>query len=290
MGKDSLTRFIFENIAVRGMIIQLDHSWKQLQSRKSYPQAVRNILGEFAAANALLAATLKFDGLLTIQIRGNGPINLIVSECTSQRQIRGLAKHDATIPHGDLHTLFGDGQLTITVDNARANERYQGIVELEGNKISHALENYLLRSEQLDTKLILAVDENRACGLLVQRLPCADKVTEDDWFRITQLADTLQDQELFSLDAQDIIYRLYNEDTIRLLGEDHYQFQCSCNRTRVANMLVTLGIDEIRSIIEEQGAISIDCEFCNQHYKFDAVDAEQLFATDIHHSPPPTKH
>jgi len=288
MAKDTLTRFIFEHIPVRGMIVQLNESWKQLQSRKTYPDIVRDVLGEFAAANSLLASTLKFDGLLTMQIRGNGPINLLIMECSSQKQIRGLAKHSETLPSGNLHTLFGDSQLAITIDS-KSRERYQGIVELEGDKISVALENYLIRSEQLETRLFLAVDENNACGLLVQKMPGDTDLVADDWFRITQLAETIKDQELFSLSAQEIIHRLFNEDDVRLLSEEQYQFQCSCTRERVGNMLISLGIDEIHNIIAEQEKVAIDCEFCNQHYEFDAVDAEELFAADIHHPAPKTK-
>jgi len=289
MAKDTLTRFIFENTPARGMIVQLNDSWKQLQSRKAYPEIINKILGEFAAANSLLAATLKFDGLLTMQIRGSGPVSLLIMECTSQQHIRGLAKYNEPVQSGDLRELFGDGQLAITIDNSHSRERYQGIVELEGEKISHALENYLLRSEQLDTRLFLAVDKNNACGLLVQKLPEDSNSTADDWNRITQLAATIKDNELFDLTAQEIIHRLFNEDDVRLLGEEQYQFLCSCTRERVGNMLISLGIDEIHSIIEEQGKISIDCEFCNQHYEFDAVDAEELFAADIQHPAPRTK-
>ena len=289
MAKDTLTRFIFDNIPARGMIIQLNNSWKQLQSRKTHPEIINKILGEFAAANSLLAATLKFDGLLTMQIRGSGPVSLLIMECTSQQHIRGVAKYDESVHSGNLRELFGDGQLAITIDNSKSQERYQGIVELEGEKISHALENYLLRSEQLDTRLFLAVDENNACGLLIQKLPGNSNLVTDDWNRLTQLAATIKDNELFDLTAQEIIHRLFNEDDVRILGEEQYQFQCSCTRERVGNMLVSLGIDEIHSIIEEQEKIAIDCEFCNQHYEFDAVDAEELFAADIQHPAPRTK-
>ena len=290
MSKDKLTRFIFEHIPVRGMIIQLNQSWQKLQSRKAYPEAVRDVLGEFSAANALLAATLKFDGLLTMQIRGDGPINLLIMECSSQQQIRGIAKYNEAVPtSGNLHDLFGNGQLAITIDS-RTRERYQGIVELEGNQISSALENYLIRSEQLETRLFLAVDQDNACGLLVQKMPDdSNNLNQDDWNRITQLAGTIKDEELFSLDSQEIIHRLFNEDNVRLLSQEHYQFNCSCTRERVGNMLVSLGADEIHSIIREQGKIAIDCEFCSQHYEFDAVDAEELFAADIHHPAPKTK-
>jgi len=289
MSQDILHRFIFENIAARGMIVQLDKSWQRLQEQKDYPEVIRNLLGEFIAANALLAATLKFEGALTMQIRGNGPVSLMLMECTSEQHLRGLAKYDDTIQAGSLKQMFGDGQLALTIDNDKTGERYQGIVELSGDKISHALENYLMQSEQLDTRLFLATNNNKACGILIQKLPGQTDDNPDDWHRIIQLAETIKDQELFNLEAAEIIHRLFNEDDVRLLDSEHYLFRCTCTRERVANMLISLGHQEIKDILEEMGKIEIDCEFCNQHYDFDAVDAEELFATDIHHSAPKTK-
>lgn len=290
MSQDILHRFIFENIAARGMIVQLNKSWERLQERKSYPAVIRNILGEFTAANALLAATLKFTGSLSMQIRGNGPVSLMVMECTSDQHLRGLAKFDENVQQSSLRDLFGDGQLALTIDNDKTGERYQGIVELTGDKISHALEKYLMQSEQLETRLFLATNNEKACGLLIQKLPGEPDANSDDWNRIIQLAETIKDEELFELEASEIIHRLFNEDDVRLLESDFYQFRCTCTRERVSNMLISLGREEVKSILDEMGKIEIHCEFCNQHYEFDAVDAEELFATDIHHPTPRTRH
>lgn len=287
--KDVLTRFIFENTPVRGTIIQLDDVWQTLLNIKEYPKIVQTQLGEFLAANALLASTLKLNGALIMQIQGNGPINFMVMECTSDKQLRGMAQFKEPVEGKLLQDLFGDGQLVITIDNNKSNERYQSIVALEGEQISHALEKYLEQSEQLNTCIILATNSHHACGLLVQRLPGEKLENEDDWNRISQLAATIKAEELTSLEPEEIIHRLYNEDDVRVLDSDSYTFQCTCSRERVSNMLITLGPDEVNSIIEEQGAIEIDCEFCNQHYSFDSIDAHELFATDIHHSPPETK-
>lgn len=290
MHKDILTRFIFENLPIRGLVVQLNATWTELKQRKEYPPAVENVLGEFAAANILLASSLKLEGSMTMQIQSDGPINLMVMQCNDKHEIRGLAHHAETIPEGDLETLFGSGQLAITIDNKQSAERYQGIVGLEGKQLSQALENYLLQSEQLPTKLLLATDATHATGILIQRLPGETLENEDDWDRVVQLTDTLKDQELFGLDAKVILHRLFNEDDIRLLDAEYCQFKCTCSRIRVGNMLVSLGKPEIDDILAEQGSIEIDCEFCNQHYHFDKIDAEALFASDIPQHTSSTKH
>jgi len=299
--KDALTRFIFENAPVRGTIIQLDKTWKTLLQRKNYPEVVQTQLGEFIAANTLLASTLKLNGALVMQIQGNGPINFMVMECTSEKHLRGMAQYKDTIKNIKpcteneqllLSDLFGNGQLVITVDNKtnkQSNERYQSIVELKGEKISHALESYLTQSEQLETRIFLATNAAHACGLLVQKLPGQTTENDDDWNRISQLAATIKSEELTSLEPEEILHRLFNEDDVRILDTDSYTFQCTCSRARVSSMLTSLGKEEIDSIIEEQGVIEIDCEFCSQHYSFDSVDAKELFATDIHHSAPKAK-
>ncbi len=291
--KDTLTRFIFDNAAVRGTIIQLDEAWKVLLQRKDYPKIVQTQLGEFIAANALLASTLKFDGALVMQIQGNGPIHFMVMECTSDKHLRGMAQYKDTIhnqnENSSLQDLFGNGNLVITVDNAKTRERYQSIVNLDGNKISHALESYLTQSEQLETCLILAINHAHACGMLVQKLPNETASSEDDWNRISRLVATLKDEELTSLEPEEILHRLFHEDDVRILSTDRYTFQCTCSRERVSNMLISLGQEEVDNIMAEQGAININCEFCSQHYHFDTVDAKELFATNIHHKAPQTK-
>jgi len=288
--KDTLHHFIFENIPIRGILVQLNDTWKSLQGRKNYPDPIRFYLGEFIAANALLAATLKLEGSLIMQIQGDGPVNLMVMECTSDRHLRGLAKYKEPINSHTLQDLFGDGRLTMTIDNKKTGERYQSIVELTGDSIKVALEEHLQKSEQLDTVLFLATDQENACGLLLQKLPGEFDADEDNWNRATQIAATIRNDELFSLSAEEIIHRLFNEDDVRLLDSENYFFKCSCSRERVASMLVTLGQEEVHDILKEQGNIDIDCEFCNEHYQFDEVDAKELFATNFHHPTSKTKH
>lgn len=291
MPKDVLTRFIFEDLPIRGIIVQLNKTWTTLKARKDYPETVSQVLGEFAAANILLASSLKLQGSVTMQIQSNGPINLMVMQCNHKHELRGLAHHQTQVPKGNLQTLFGTGQLAITIDNKSSPERYQGIVELQGDNISHALENYLQRSEQLPTRLMLATDTQHATGILIQRLPGETLENTDDWERIIRLTETLKAGELFSPDAQTILHRLFNEDNIRLLEAESCRFHCSCSRERVGNMLISLGKPEVEDILAEQGSIEIDCEFCNQHYHFDAIDAEALFASEPpRHGTSPTRH
>lgn len=271
-------------------MVQLNETWKSLQGRKNYPDPIQRYLGEFVAANALLAATLKLEGSLIMQIQGDGPVHLMVMECSSENHLRGLAKFKEPITCDSLQDLFGDGRLALTIDNKKSGERYQSIVSLEGNSIKLALEGHLKQSEQLETVLFLATNEENACGLLLQKLPGEFDANHDDWNRITQLAATIKNEELFELSAEEIIHRLFNEDDVRLLDSENYQFNCTCSRERVASMLITLGEEEVQDILKEQGSIDIDCEFCNEHYSFDEVDSKELFATNFIHPTSKTQH
>lgn len=265
---------------MRGGLVQLESSWHAICERHEYPAAIRNTVGEFAAAAVLLSATLKFDGSLVIQAQGSGPLSLLVVECNSQRVIRATAKWGNVPESTSLRSLLGDGQLVITIDPGANMERYQGIVELVGDSVADALENYLRQSEQLKTRLWLAADESRAAGLLIQKLP-GKEPSDDAWETAEQLGATVTADELLALPPDQLVYRLFHAEQVRLFDGEPIRFGCSCSRERVVNALRTLGYDEIRSIIREQGEVSVDCEFCGEHYRFDAVDAEQLFAATI---------
>jgi len=288
--KDLIQHFLFENLPVRGVIVHLEDTWLSLQGKKNYPDIICKSLGEFAAANALLASTLKFDGSLIMQIMGNGLINLLVMECTNNFDIRGLAKYESESNKIDTQHLFGDGKLVLTINNDSNNSRYQSIIELHGDNVSLALEQYLTQSEQLETCLILATNNLKACGILLQKLPNETEHPTDDWNRLSHLVATIKDEELFNLNNQEIIHRLFSEDDIRLLEAKTCQFNCTCSRKRVADMLITLGKEEVNEIIEATGTIDIDCEYCNQHYSFDSVDVLELFATNLQPPSSKTKH
>lgn len=274
--KDVLHRFLFENAPVRGELVHLDATWQAVLERSDYPQEVRVILGEMMAAAALLAATIKFKGSITMQAQGDGPISLMVVECSSHGTLRGMAHWDEEVPAGGIGDKLGDGRLVITIDPGEGGERYQGIVALEGETLTDALDHYLARSEQLSTQLWLAADGDRAAGLLLQQLP-RESEDSDAWNRFVTLASTLTDEELLRLQGRDVIRRLFHEEDLRLFEPQAMSFRCSCTRERVANALRGLGRDEVMDIVRTEGEVEVHCEFCNQRYGFDAVDAEQLF-------------
>ena len=247
------------------------------------------MLGEALAAVALLAATIKFDGSLILQVQGDGPLSLVVAQASGQRTLRGLAQWRAEVPAGGLAEKFGSGRIVITIDPGEGKERYQGVVGLTGERLADALATYFELSEQLPTRLWLAADARAAAGILLQSLPGEER-DPDAWNRAVMLADTLQSEELVSLEAEQVLHRLYHEEDVRLFEREPVSFRCSCSRERVENMLRTLGVDEARDIVREQGAIDVHCEFCNAHYHFDAVDVEHLFAATDQPTVPSTKH
>ena len=287
---DNLQRFIFENAPIRGEIVHLDATWQAVLERRQYPPRVREVLGELMAAAALLTSTLKFDGRLIMQIQGKGPVSLLVVECTSDRTMRAIAQWQGEIPDAPLAALVGDGRLAVTIDPLKGKERYQAIVALEGLTVAEAFENYFARSEQLATRLWLASDPQQAAGMLLQRLPDAEPSDDDAWVRAVHLGSTITREELLALPVREIVHRLYHEEDIRLFSRTPVSFRCSCSRERVEAVLRMLGRDEIHSILDEQGSVSVDCEFCGSRYEFDRIDAEQLFAA-LHSAPAtPTRH
>lgn len=278
---DTLRRFIFETLPVQGRHVHLDASWRAALERQDYPAPVRGLLGEAMAAAALLSATLKFDGNITLQIQGSGPVHLLVVQCTSELNLRGLARWNGELTPLSFRELIGDGRLVMTIEQHGKAERYQSIVPLEGETLSASLESYFARSEQLATRLWLTAGDASASGFLLQMLP--DKQGDSDaWQHVTVLSDTLKQAELTGLSAQEILHRLYNEDDVRLFDGAPVAFRCQCSRERIEDTLRGLGHDEVQSILKEQGRIDVDCEFCGRRYSFDAVDAESLFSGPFH--------
>lgn len=288
--RDSLQRFVFEHAAVRGEMVHLDATWRAVLERRDYPPVLRDMLGELMAAAALLSATLKFSGSLLLQIQGDGPVKLLVVECNSDLSMRAMAHWEGELTPATLPQLVGAGRFAIIIDPKQGRQSYQGIVELEGDSVAAVLENYMRRSEQLDTRLWLAADEQQAAGMLLQKLPEERGSDPDAWPRALHLAGTVKRRELLNLSAGEVIRRLFHEEDIRLFEGAPLHFHCSCSRERVANMMLMLGYDEVRSILDEYGTMDVDCEFCNRHYTFDAVDAEQVFAAEAVVPPGGTRH
>jgi molecular chaperone Hsp33 len=296
--KDTLQRFIFENAAVRGELVEISNAWQEIQARHDYPEAVRTVLGEMVASAALLSANLKFNGSIVMQIHGDGLVQLMVVECDAALRVRATAKlaPGAVVPDGatiaQLFNAQGKGRFVITLDpqdKMPGQQPYQGIVPLVGDDMATVIENYMLRSEQMDTRLWLAADDQVARGLLLQKLPRnsaaegqVKQATEEEdietWNRAVSLASTLKRDEMLSTDIATLMRRLFWEETLRVFDPAHPQFHCTCTRERVGEMLKMLGQAEVDSALADLGQLSINCDFCGKHYGFDKVDCAQLFA------------
>ena len=319
---DELHKFLFEGLPVRGMLVRLTDSWREVLRRREgsepFATPVRQLLGEIAAAGVLMQANIKFNGAVILQIMGDGPVKLAVAEVQPDLAFRTTAKVVGDVPATDnghlplevLVNVGGKGRCAITLDpkdRLPGQQPYQGVVPLHGDQreplqaLSQVLEHYMLQSEQLDTKLILAADDDIAAGLLIQRLPVqgegnlGGRGNEDEiglsehYNRIAHLASTLTREELLSLDVDTILRRLFWEEDVRrfepLAGLTAPRFACTCSRERVAGMLRNLGREEIDSIIAEQGQVDIGCDFCGLHYHFDPVDVGEVFTDDADHAP-----
>ncbi len=276
---DQLQRFLFEDTPVRGEFVRLAATWQAVLEHHHYPPPLRTLLGELMAAGALLAATLKFDGLLSLQLQGNGPVKLIVVECTREHTMRATAKWQGGIADGGLRDLLGEGRFVVNLMPGSGQPGYQGVVGLEGDTVAAALEHYMATSEQIPTRLWLASDEQHAAGLLLQKLPEQAGRDGDAWPRAGHLAATVTAQELLQLDARRLLHRLFHEEDLRVFDAKPVSFRCSCTRERVIDMLRMLGRDEVRAVIAERGEVEVHCEFCNRRYAFDAVDSGQIFTS-----------
>jgi len=314
-----LRKFLFEGLPVRGMVVRLTDSWQDLLKRRAqaesgeYPEPVRSLLGEMAAAAVLMQSNIKFNGALILQVQGDGPVRLAVAEVQSDLSFRATATVQDRVPEGArLEALFnvhGQGRCAITLDprgRLPRQQPYQGVVPLHGDhreplqNVSEVLEHYMLQSEQLDTRLVLAANDHIAAGLLIQRLPVGGQNNlsgsnwksdeeaigqSEDFNRIAHLVATLSREELLSLDIDTILRRLFWEEAVRHFEPLRPKFACRCSRQRVRRMLSGLGHEESLSILQERGQVDIACEFCGARYTFDAVDIEQLFTPDSNQPP-----
>ncbi|HAT3917211.1 TPA: Hsp33 family molecular chaperone HslO [Kluyvera ascorbata] len=276
---DQLHRYLFENYAVRGELVTVSETLEQILAGHSYPQPVKNVLAELLVATSLLTATLKFEGDITVQLQGDGPMTLAVINGNNHQQLRGVARVQGEIPaDADLKTLIGNGYLVITITPAEG-ERYQGVVGLEGDTLAACLEDYFQRSEQLPTRLIIRAGESEgkpaAGGMLLQVMP-AQNAQAEDFEHLAALTDTIKAEELFTLPANDVLWRLYHEEEVTLYDPQGVEFKCTCSRERCAGALKTLPDEEINSILEEEGEIDMHCDYCGSHYVFNAMDIAEI--------------
>lgn len=297
---DLLHRFIFDDADIRGELVTLGRSYRDVLSHNSHPPAIQKLLGEFLAAIGLLSSTLKFDGMIILQARGDGPISTIMAECTHHNSVRGIVRMNEAMTlsediaeKGNLQQLLGKGVLFITIEPKRAEnfagklERYQGIVPMDSENLAGCLEHYFYQSEQLATRLWFTANSENASGLLIQALPeqlnTNPEENEKHWETIVALAETITPQELLELDHPTILYRLFNEQNVSVYDPRSLHFACSCSRERCATALLTIGKAEVEEVLSEKGSIEIDCQFCNQHYHFEAVEVRKLLeGTTLH--------
>lgn len=289
---DQIQRFLFERTNVRGEIVTLERTYGDVLERHRYPPAVNRLLGELLAAVALLTDTVKLDGILSIEVRGQGVLSLLMAESNPGGELRAIARlaEDAVLPQGEIgfRELVGEGHIVITLDPREGN-RYQGIVALDRDSLAGCLEAYFSQSEQLPTQLWLRADGSRAGGLLLQRLPDESRNQDEDaWDRTVQLARTLRTEELLGLEQEELLYRLYHEETVRVFDPKLLRFGCTCSRERIGAALLTLGSAELREVLAEQGEIETQCHFCHTHYRFSESEIEALLQTE--EGPPPTLH
>ncbi|MGB7816004.1 MAG: Hsp33 family molecular chaperone HslO [Methylotenera sp.] len=277
---DSLQHFLFEHTPIRGDIVHLNHTYRQVLQHQSLPLVLKQALGELMAASALLSATLKMDGAMVLQLQSKGALKLLVVECSSTLEMRATAKWSGEIADLSFLELIQNGQFVITLD-PKQGETYQGIVPIEGETIAEMLKNYMQRSQQIDTSLWLHCDGENAAGILLQKLPEQLEQDTDAWNRVNHLANTVTNSELQNLAPEQLLTRLFFEEEVRLFESKPTKFNCSCSKTKVSAMLRMLGADEVNSILAERKNIEVKCDFCNKQYLFDAVDAAALFSSEI---------
>jgi molecular chaperone Hsp33 len=278
MNTGTVVTFLFEDLDIRGVLVQLQGAWQAMHRGRNYAAPVRDLLGQLAAVGALIGANLKATGRLTFQVQGHGPVSLLVVDCDEKLQLRGMARATTTADAVSATELLGDGRLVLTLQSNAAAQPYQSFVPLEGDSIAKIFEHYLSQSEQQPTRLWLAADGHRAAGLFLQTLPNAAERDPDGWNRIQQLASTLRADEL-ALPAATLLTRLFGEETIRLFTARPVTYHCPRDEDRVRAMLTSLGRDEVESIIAEHGEILVKDDICNQEYRFGTDIVDQLFGS-----------
>jgi molecular chaperone Hsp33 len=289
---DQVRRFIFENRPVRGHWVQLERAWRELRAHAQYPPAVSGLLGEAVVAAVLLAATLKFRGTLTFQLEGDGAVSLLVAQCTHDFRLRAMARCDSAAierlavagpPGGEFRTLVGsEGRIAVTVEADERSLRYQGVVPLTGGSLAESLEGYFASSEQLPTRVLLAADAGRSAGLLLQKLPDSKGGEPEQvaaaWKSAQRGIVRIEPALLLKGSAEEVLARGFAAHDVRLFRGAPVRFECRCSQGRVAGLLRALGAEEVRDVLNEQGAVIVTCEFCQRPYRFDPIDVEALFA------------
>ncbi len=272
---DCLRRFLFEELGVRGEWVRLQESWQAAKQHQILNSAVESQLGQSLAAAVLLSATIKFEGSMILQAQGDGALRTLVAQSSHDRKIRGLVRYNSEVSTQTLPEMMGQGRLVLTVEFENAPP-YQGVVALEGQSLADILHVYFLQSEQLQTRLWLFANDNQAVGLFLQELP-AQASYKADWERIEALANTITEAELFNLDCEEVLYRLFNEEKVRVFPAESVEFNCHCSREKISTTLRSMGQADLEAILTERETIEVDCEFCGAKYHFNNNDVSTLF-------------
>ncbi len=284
MPNDISTRFLFRDTDVRGNLLSLDVSYRDILATHDYPPEARQLLGQFLAGALLLSETIKFEGRLLLQARTDGPIKVLMAEANNRREVRGIVRLDESQPlEGDFPVIFYGGTLAVIMEPEKG-ESYQSLVPLQGDSLEECLEHYFVQSEQLNTMIRLFADDESAGGFLLQQLPAQietdKKSRERTWEHLSILAETITDNEMMSLDHQQMVRRLFIEETIEVFAGEEVTFACSCSEQRLANSLVSLGQQELRHLFDEEPELTLTCEFCQQQYRFDEARLMKLVVGD----------
>lgn len=276
---DSIQRFLFKELNIRGQHLNIDQAWQKMIEDRHYPDSLIQVLGELTAVAIMLANGMKHAGKVSIQVQGSGPVNLLVVQVSHTFDLRGVAKTNQTLTHeSGLNALLGDGQILVTLENSQTGHFFQSYVPREADTISDCFEAFLSQSEQLPSKLWLAANDQGIGGVLIQKMPTTDDQDEDGWERITHLSHTVTKAELLECDALTLLHRLFHEETIELYSPETVQYDCPQDQQAVETMLKSLGEEDVRKILEEQGQVVIHNEMCNLHLKFDESDINRIFA------------
>jgi molecular chaperone Hsp33 len=278
MQTDYVQRFLFENLDIRGRLVCLTGAWQRMLDGRGYPEDIAALLGHTTALNVLLGANQKGSGRVTLQVQGSGPVKLLVADCTAELQIRGMASYEPSIRSANERSLLGDGRLSVTLEDLKSGQFYQSLVPLEGQTLEEIFEHYLSQSEQTTAYLRLKADGRALCGLLLEKLPQADARDPDGWSRVCHLAETLQLDETRDAQPYDLLTRVFPEELMRVFRLYPVEYHCPYDETKVKDMLLGLGREEVESILAEQGEIVIRNEMCNHEYRFDARAVAELFA------------
>jgi molecular chaperone Hsp33 len=279
MQTDYVQRFLFENLDIRGRLVCLTEAWQRMLDGRDYPEDIAALLGHTTALNILLGANQKGSGRVTLQVQGTGPVKLLVSDCTAELQIRGMAHYEKEkVAPSNERKLLGDGRLSVTLEDMKSGQFYQSLVPLEGETLEQIFQHYLAQSEQTTAFLRLKADSGALCGLLLEKLPQADVRDPDGWNRVTHLASTLSLDETRDAQPYDLLTRVFPEELMRVFRLYAVEYHCPYDETKVKEMLRSLGREEVEAILAEQGEVVIRNEMCNHEYRFDARAIAELFA------------